>query len=82
MIKITTKEQFDNLVEQIRINVIKYEHYISKIKYCLYLTNGDMLNIHYPKNSIPHLLGVNIDFIRSLSIYRDKSAYDIFFFER
>lgn len=77
MIKITTKEQFDNLVEQIRTNVIKYEHYISKIKYCLYLTNGDMLNIHYPKNRIPHLLGVDIDYIKSLSIYRDKSAYDV-----
>ena len=77
MIKITTKEQFDNIVEQIRTNVTKYEHYISEMQYCLYLANGDMLNIVYPKNNIPHILGVNIDFIRSLSIYRDKSAYDI-----
>lgn len=72
-----TKEEFDNIVELIRKNVEQYENYMTEVRYKLYLANKKVLDIYYEKDSIPHLLGVNLDFIRSLNCYREKSAYEL-----
>lgn len=68
-----TKEEFDNIVELIRKNVEQYENYMTEVRYKLYLANKKVLDIYYEKDSIPHLLGVNLDFIRSLNCYREKA---------
>lgn len=74
---IKTKEEFDNLVEKIKINILKYEKFLSDIRYKLFLSDGNVLDISYPQFCIPHILGINLDFIRMLGIYKGKSSYEL-----
>lgn len=48
----------------------------SLLSYKLFLCNGDVLRTHYDIATIPHLLGVNIDTLRSTGFYTG-SAYNI-----
>ena len=77
MLNIQTKEEFDNLIEKIKTNIFKYEKYLCNIKYKLFLSNGEVLNIEYPKSCIPHILGINLEYIKMLGIYKEKSAYEL-----
>ena len=74
------------------INSAKYNKIIEKIEECighyermnfqynkhvLYLANGDILNIKTLPNNVPHLLGVNLDYLRQANRfkqYMDKYA--------
>ena len=77
MLNMQTKEEFDNLIEKIKGNVLKYENYLYDIRYRLFLSNGEILNIEYPKSCIPHILGINLDYIKMLGIYKGKNSYDL-----
>lgn len=77
MLNIQTKEEFDNIVEKIEENVLKYEKYLYNIRYKLFLSNGEVLNVEYPKSCIPHILGVNLEYIKMLGIYKEKSSYEL-----
>ena len=60
MLQITTKAQFDDIVEQIKINVSLYENYLRETQYKLFLANKKVIDIGYEKDSIPHILGINM----------------------
>lgn len=77
MLNIQTKEQFDNIVEKIEKNVLKYERFLNDIRYKLFLSNGEVLNIEYPESCIPHILGINLEYIKMLGIYKEKSSYEL-----
>lgn len=46
-------------------------------RYTLYLSNGKMLNIKFPKNVIAHLLGINTEYLKSTRLFSEKNSYDI-----
>lgn len=77
MLVVKTKEEFDNIISQIRFNVERYERYLKEVQYKLYLANKKAIDISYQKDSIPHLLGIDLDFLRGLNCYREKSAYEL-----
>lgn len=77
MLTIRTKEDFDKIVDMIRANVKYYESYITEVQYKLFLANKKVIDINYPKECIPHLLGLDIDYIRSLNLYRETNAYEL-----
>ena len=77
MLNIQTKEEFDNIVEKIKENVRKYEKFLNDIRYKLFLSNGEVLNIEYPESCIPHILGINLEYIKMLGIYKQKSSYEL-----
>ena len=77
MLNIQTKEEFDNIVEKIKENVRKYEKFLNDIRYKLFLSNGEVLDIEYPESCIPHILGINLEYIKMLGIYKQKNSYEL-----
>lgn len=77
MLQITTKAQFDDIVEQIKINVSLYENYLRETQYKLFLANKKVIDIGYEKDSIPHILGINLDVLRASNLYKEKSSYEL-----
>ena len=68
--------------EEEQLSFCKKENYISKLnltkrKYVMYLSNGDSFKIDIPKSTIPHLIGINVDYLRETGLYKDISTYDI-----
>lgn len=45
--------------------------------YFLKLANGDEIKIFFPETSVPHLLGVNTNYLISTSIYGEKSSFKL-----
>lgn len=45
-------------------------------RYNLFLSNGDNISIEFNRRSVPHLLGINVDFLRSTGLYKGN-AYEI-----
>lgn len=68
---------YDETIQKIKSNIKMYESLFYDMRYKLFLSNGDVLDIEYPESCIPHLLGVNLDYIRMLNIYKAKSSYDL-----
>ena len=77
MLTIETKAEFDKIVEMIKANVSYYENYLTEVQYKLFLANKRVIDISYNKECIPHLLGINMDYLRLSGIYREKSAYEL-----
>lgn len=77
MLTIKTKEEFDKIIEMIKANVNHYETYLTEVHYKLFLANKKVVDIDYLKECIPHLLGIDMDYLRSTNLYREKSAYDL-----
>lgn len=77
MLKINTRGEFEELLERIKILLEKYENNISRNnKYTLFLANGDVINYSVHENNIPHLLGVNTNFLMDNKIVKSKEAYE------
>lgn len=55
-----------------------YKMDLSKRKYVMYLSNGDSFRVKLLKNSIPHLLGINTDYLKKTGLYKgDTNSYDV-----
>lgn len=55
-----------------------YKVDLSKRRYIMYLSNGDSFKIKILKNSIPHLLGIDTDYLKKTGLYKsDMGAYDV-----
>ena len=56
------------------------DHFINKeteyIRYILYTASGNQYEINYNRGSLPHLLGVNTNYLRSTGLY-EGSSYQI-----
>ena len=57
--------KYNEIMDKIE-NLVNYYDRIefSNNKYTLYLANGDLLNIRLFENNLPHILGVNIEYLR------------------
>ena len=58
------------------INELESKHYFTKYTK-LFLASGNNLVLNITKSSIPHLLGININYLQSLNIYREKNSYEL-----
>lgn len=45
--------------------------------YLMFLSNGDVKKIKITKASLPHLLGIKTDYLKSTGLYNSKSSYEI-----
>lgn len=55
-----------------------YKIDLSKRRYIMYLSNGDSFKIKILKNSIPHLLGIDTDYLKKTGLYKsDMGTYDV-----
>lgn len=69
--------EFDTLLDRIGDCVSFYEYNrLNSCRYKLQLSNGEDIEIDYNLNCLPHLLGVNIEYLRSTGLYKGN-AYDI-----
>ena len=72
----TTK--FEYLMELIANNVETYNRNSRyKDKFSLTFANGDNIKIYVPNSSVPHLLGINTNYLMSSGLYREKSSYEL-----
>ena len=77
MMQIMNSSEYNDTIEKIKPLVQYYEAALENNKYTLGLANGDYINLTFPKNHIPHLLGIHIDSLRGASITKiSDSAYD------
>ncbi len=74
--KLVTKESFDNLIDKLKKLVQKYEnnalHYN---QYQFYLANGEKLSFEVMPQNVPHLLGINLDYLRATNMFKNKEAF-------
>ena len=71
------KEEYYDIIEKIDDCLCHYENYnYDSTKYYLELANDEKISIKFDKKNIPHLLGVNIDYLRSTGRF-SGNAYDI-----
>lgn len=43
----------------------------------MFLSNGDRIRVKIPKTSIPHLLGINTEYLKSTGLYKGMNSYEI-----
>lgn len=73
---IHTKEDFDRVIDKIKVLVERYENNVfHHNQYQLYLANGKRLFFEIQPCSIGHLLGIRLDYLRSIGIFKNKDAY-------
>lgn len=69
--------EYNDLLEKIDKCLEWYENReISDIRYKLFLASDKIIQICFPENCIPHLLGINIDYLRSTGHF-NGSPYTI-----
>ena len=50
---------------------------LSKKSYLMFLSNGDRIRVKIPKTSIPYLLGINTEYLKSTGLYKGMNSYEI-----
>ncbi len=50
---------------------------LSKKSYLMFLSDGDRIRVKIPKTSIPHLLGINTEYLKSTGLYKGMNSYEI-----
>ena len=50
---------------------------LSKKSYLMFLSNGDRIRVKIPKTSLPHLLGINTEYLKSTGLYKGMNSYEI-----
>lgn len=72
-----TSARYNEITEKMEQCVTEYEKMnFGSNKQTLFLANGDVLNIRVLKNNIPHLLGVNLDYLTQSNLF--KSGTDAY----
>lgn len=70
---IKTKDDFDFIVEKIKVLVERYENNVKHHnQYQFYLANGEKLNFEVFPQSIPHLLGISMDYLKATNLFKTK----------
>ncbi len=49
---------------------------LSELPLRLFLANGECLNISIPKSAVPHLLGINTEYLKDNGFVKAQNAYD------
>lgn len=71
-------QEIENLISKIYAIINNYERkQLYDKKYYLFLANGEKITIELSKNSLAHLLGINIDYLRSTDIFKKTNSYDM-----
>lgn len=55
----------------------EYKTDLTKKSYLLFLSNGDRVKVKIPRSSLPHLLGINTEYLKNTGLYGNKSSYEI-----
>ena len=50
---------------------------LSKKSYSMFLSNGEIVKIKIPKSSIPHLLGINTEYLKNTGLYKGMNSYEV-----
>ena len=70
--------KIENLFEKINECIEFYEkQFIQNKTFTLYLGNGEKVKYSINPNNLPHLLGVNLDVIRTLYNYHNKENFEL-----
>ena len=70
--------KIENLFEKINECIEFYEkQFIQNKTFTLYLGNGEKVKYSINPDNLPHLLGVNLDFIKTLYNYRNKGSFEL-----
>lgn len=78
MLNIKTQEDYDRIIDSIKECISFYNRsYAKDNKYILYLANGKKITYSINENNIPHLLGININNLISMSLLRKDSYYNV-----
>lgn len=73
-----TFERYEILTGKLENSIKYYEKALSGNHFYLGLANGDKVNISFPENNIPHLLGVQPDALKSAGIVKmDMPSYEV-----
>lgn len=70
--------ELENLFKKIS-NILTYfekTHYKDK-EFKIYLSNGDFINMRVPLNTLPHLLGIDTNYLISTGIFKKGSSFEI-----
>lgn len=72
------RTELEELFEKIK-DILEYfdKYKIDKCRYILFLGNGDKLSYNIPKESIPHLLGIDTNHLISTGLYKPDTAYNV-----
>lgn len=72
------KFELDELIEKIQGNINKFNGN-SKYKNTYFLTfaNGETIKICFPPSSVPHLLGVNTNYLEATGLYSGESVFEL-----
>lgn len=66
--------EYCDLIEKLDNCLNWYTHKeIAYSRYKIHLSNGETIEVDYDFNSLPHLLGININYLRSTGLYNGKS---------
>lgn len=75
---IKTKEEFDNVIDKIKNVISTYEkNVLSYNQYLFYLANGEQISFEIAPQFVPHLVGVNLDYLKSTGYFKIKEAYEL-----
>lgn len=78
MMSINTKNEFDQIIERIQKLVERYEtNVLHYNQYQMYLANGERLSFEITSQSIAHLLGIRLDYLRSTGIFKNQDSYNL-----
>lgn len=70
--------KIENLFEKINECIEFYEkQFIQNKTFTLYLGNGEKVKYSINPDNLPHLLGVNLDFVKTLYNYHNKESYEL-----
>lgn len=72
------KFELDELIKKIQGNINKFNGN-SKYKNTYFLTfaNGETIKICFPPSSVPHLLGVDTNYLKATGLYSGKSGFEL-----
>ncbi len=75
---INTKADFDAIIERIKKLVENYENNVNHYnQYQFYIANGDRISFEITPQSIAHLLGIRLDFLRATGLFKNQNSYNL-----
>lgn len=76
--EISSKSEFDELCEKINECLSWYDkrNFDEKI-YKIFLANGEVIEVVFPKKTIAHLFGIKTEYLKSTSLLNGKNSYEI-----
>lgn len=75
---IQTKAEFDQIIERLHNLVEKYENNVLHYnQYQFYLANGERISFEITSQSIAHLLGIKLDFLRATKLFKNQDSYSL-----